>query len=456
MAYNPYDSANKILNLKGEWEAADEEGRKKVAQDAQKHYDDLIGNNYGDIANQLQGSNYSEAQSIVKGVGTQGKSPIRESVYTLGRKYDLTPAQIDKDFRWDPSTGNVFFGGINMGKGNNVDGHNYYDQSTIEDGFKQYVDATGQPLSEEYMYNQGLQNVQDKANQLWGTSMDYGTKMMDSGYGNPFETETGKGILDYYAQAGEKAGYNQIALGAGTNGGNVDSYSQANAIRQNAALRSQGEMAAINAWNAQRAGIRDDYNAFNGNMQNQLTQGMQQNQQIFDNGETRKNNQMDNWAKQSSITGYVPMELADKNNPYIVDGRVDEDMDYQLIYEQAVANGDTVTAGHAQRARQLKYQQNPEKYGGYINEKPLMLSPQASFAATSAQADRDLQRHGIDTNSSDTKYITDAESANAKEARELQKELAQMTDPVQQIQRIENSGFDRATKDAILRALLWQ
>jgi hypothetical protein len=406
MAYDPYEAASSILNLKGQWESADEENRKKITQKAKQHYDALIGAGYSDVAKALQNSNYQQAKGVVDTLGAQGTS-----------------------------------------------------------------------LSDDIVYKRGLQGWQNKSDQLWGTSMDYGTKLMDGGYEfDKFrETGAGKSILDYYAGAGEQAGYNQLATGAGANGGNIDSYSQANAIRQNAALRSQGEMAAVNAWNAQREGNRADYSTFNDNMYNLLGLDLTKNQQVFDNKETALNNQMTRYEQEKDIVGYVPQALTYSNNPYLnPDGTVKE---AYLTKEFDDTGGfaallnkttDPTLRAQIQQARQKKVEL-PE-WRRFAAEVPA-AGPQQSAEMKTANADRDLQRYDIDKGYDLGIYGYDTDRYAAETAARaamgsdaaslsiaameasLKKELAQMESPVQQVQAIIDSGLPQEYKDAFVAGL---
>lgn len=123
---------------------------------------------------------------------------------------------------------------------------------------------------------------------------------------SPYETDTGKGILSSWDELGQKSGYNELASGAGANGGNIDSYSRANAARQLQSFRNQGQMAAINAYNAQMGawgaalGIRQDNN-----------------NQIHSNNQTALNNDTMRLATQADYTGQVPLAWSDSNNPYL-------------------------------------------------------------------------------------------------------------------------------------------
>lgn len=232
MAFNAQESVNNILNLKGDWEKADEEERNKIQERAKKHYNDLIGNGYGDWATTLRNSNYTQAQEAAKQYKTSGMTPMRDYLKQgLVGQFGMSPEKADSIIEYK-ANGDVHLGGVNVGRGDAMANDRYYvkDSKRLDDALKQYADRAGLQKDVGLMYNQGQQQMQDKTNELWGlrkegynTLRGYTDDYMGKVYGNPFETDAGKSILNYYAQAGEKAGYNQIASGAGSNGGNKGS-----------------------------------------------------------------------------------------------------------------------------------------------------------------------------------------------------------------------------------------
>jgi hypothetical protein len=463
MAYNVYEAASNILNLKGQWDEADEQTKKKIAQAAQPYYQSLINNGYGNVANNLQKSNAAQAQSVVAGLNKAGKTPGRDYIKgVLTGKYGMTGAEADKALTWDNDTGEVYLGGIPIGRGDAlIDGTNYYsDAGTLDKGLEKYVNATGKVLNPEIRYDEGKTSFTNKFDTFFDAIGE-----------NPFESAQGRSILDYYGQLGEQAGYNQLATGAGANGGNIDSYSQANAIRQNAALRSQGEQAAINAFNSQ---MNNYYGAL-GLLQND-------NQQTFDNGETAKNNQMMRYEMEAGITDFVPEALAYSDNGYFTNGSLgnvfyskefDAAGGFQGIIDQQkeilrtstdpkVRETAEKTIQDATEARAYKILNNSNygKYAGTMQTAPA----QQSAAGKTADALRANERYALDTQAAVDKYASDnaliasqgGDSTNlaiaAMEAK-LQTELAKMSSPVDQIQAILNSGLPQEYKDATLAGM---
>ena len=58
---------------------------------------------------------------------------------------------------------------------------------------------------------------------------------------NPFETETGKSIMESYGIKGNNAAANGVATVASGNGGNIDSFAAANAKNQQLAYKNAGQ-----------------------------------------------------------------------------------------------------------------------------------------------------------------------------------------------------------------------
>jgi hypothetical protein len=396
MAYNPFEAASNILNLKGQWEKADEQNKKRIAETARKYYKDLVKNNFGDIAETLNSSNYTQAKNYV---GSLANNP-------------------------------------------------------------------------DHLHNVNVRTSGNMIGDAWNKNTQYSDDIMDFGKAGITGTRDYRNIMDGYLALGENAGYNAIASGSGRNAGNVDSFSRANADRQLKAFRTAGEEAARQAWIAQ-AGVMDNARGgYNAQANALIDRNLGLGQQIFDNNQT-------DLLNRAATTGIVPTEWAVKDNPYIINGKVDENQDYQHIYETAKAAGDEQTATWAQQARYLKYQQDPEKYQGFIDEKPLLLRPQSTADMINANADRDLTKYGFDTEAATDRHAADTALAAARdtnssslqatqntnaanlaaqqgvdavnrEKAQIEKEIALMSDPVNQIQYIQNSTLDEATKNALI------
>lgn len=97
----------------------------------------------------------------------------------------------------------------------------------------------------EAYYNK-LYDLNAKYDELYTWYEQEAQKLYDYAlYGDPFSTDWAKEIMDKYDYEGTKAAYNAAAKGAGNNGGNIDSFSAANAQRQKEALKAQGRQEVL-------------------------------------------------------------------------------------------------------------------------------------------------------------------------------------------------------------------
>jgi hypothetical protein len=297
MAYNPFDDIRAIYGGKGNWETANAAGDKnaanKAASDTEQYYKSLINNGFGHVADTLKSQTYAQAEDTLRSyglIGTPYAKPIGGAAVSA-----VTGAG---------AAGNA---------GTPPDLFTRYNQQIGETR-----DKTNQIFD---MFGQNNQNVGNKNNQLWDTIYndkgdmgDRYTRLEDFNYSNPFTTEQGRSVLERYDLAGLQGRDNQAALGGANNGGNIDSYSAANALRQQAALRNLGEQSALAAhsrtvgdgrgilgdrgnylqgvYNNLTNNINTDINQNNTNMDRYmdlLKNGyMIQDQNLFDNSETRE------------------------------------------------------------------------------------------------------------------------------------------------------------------------
>jgi len=414
MAYDPYEAIKKIYGLKGDWDNYDKAGDKanadKAAAAAKQYYDELIQYGYGDIADTLSKQNYAQAKQTHDRYAMLGKTPANSYLGTLGTQYGLSQSQIDQLISINPTTGEMTFGGKNIGSPySTVDGITYWDTASLDDIFNDYIKTAGlsPSLFNQYtqqigetrdktnqvfdMFGQNNENISKKNNQLWDTIYtdkgdmgDRYTRLEDFNYSNPFTTEQGRSVLERYDLAGLQGRDNQAAIGGANNSGNIDSYSAANALRQQAALRNLGEQSALAAhsrtvndgrgilgdrgnylqgvYNSLTNNINTDINQNNTNMDRYMQlidKYMGQDQNLFDNNETKEGRLFEQdrktkwddydmkWGgydRESAITGEIPYEVRIKNNPYVnADGTVDENIDYQAIINKATEELKTAT-----------------------------------------------------------------------------------------------------------------
>jgi hypothetical protein len=286
--------------------------------------------------------------------------------------------------------------------------------------------------------------IRNKTNQLWGTQendrqtmANKYNKLEDTAYSNPFTTAEAQAILGKYSLAGMNARNNAVASGGASNGGNIDSYAAANAMRQQASIINQGQMAVLDAHNNKINNVKGILEGLGVYQQNQdkgmqNTIGLQQNesQRLFENGETAKNNEVARLSEQASVTGYTPNEWVIKNNDTYnqflnPDGTFKKEMesvDIQALINAAKTRGDTKTANDLAVVRARKMLGNYAEYGKYMNEGDVsFMTPQQTEAGRQFDKNDATVRETLKTESADNRYAVDAEkSINAgKNATEL-------------------------------------
>ena len=171
MAYNPYSAVNAIYNLKGQWDNAnnanDAEKKNQAAARAQAYYNQLRNNGYANVADELSASNYAQAKSTRDKWAKMGKTATRPHLYTLGKKYGMSQNDVDKLIGWDDSTGQMSFGGKNVGTPDTVvDGTSYWsDTSTLDNAFRDYITRSGTVRAKDASVNQENESLFKKYNQ---------------------------------------------------------------------------------------------------------------------------------------------------------------------------------------------------------------------------------------------------------------------------------------------------
>ena len=262
--FDPYEAVKTIADYKTGWHSSYNAGDKakadEYAQKAQDYYKQLRDNGYSDVADALTKTNDVGASYIVKDFLKNNSAPTTE-----------TPK---------PDTTTI------TSKINDLYGIQKSDREKM---------AGKYDTLEDYNYNH-----------------------------NPYESEIGKSIMEDYKFKGKTASDNAVASGGADNGGNIDSYAAANANRQQLAFTNAGKQAVLNDFNTRITHAKDILNNLGVYQQNQ-DKGMQttiglhqtEEQRVFENDETKKNNQVDRDVKTSEVTGYVPESMSYANNPYI-------------------------------------------------------------------------------------------------------------------------------------------
>lgn len=385
MAYNPYSSIKEIYGLKGQWDEANNAGdadrKNKVAARAKQYYDQLRSNGYGDVADELGASDYGKSKVIRDKWAKTGRTSTRDYLYSLGKSKGLSQSDVDGLIGWDNTTGEVSFGGKKIGTPDAVvDGVSYWsDPAVLDTAFNDYVSRSGTVRTKSSAVDQENEN-------LFGL---YNREYEDLKNENPFETEVGKSILAKYDLAGLQGRDNAVASGAGSNGGNIDSFAAANALRQQSSLISQGQTAALEAHKQKLEHARALLSDMGVNID-----------RVFNQDETSKNNDVARKSEIAAVSGYTPTEWAVGNDAFLRNF-VDEngalkpeyyDVDFQKLINNAKASGNTDLAEKYAILRGLKITGNFAKYGKYLNEGDI------SYVKPDRTADYDLTKQQIDSN----------------------------------------------------------
>lgn len=318
---SPYRDIAEIYRAGNAWQAEkDEEKRKNIQANAQQYYKNLINSGYADIANELSASDSKRRKEI------------------MDKWAAIT----------DTTTGTLKTGVNNPAYNNEIS----------------LASANNQKLVKQQESDRNM--MTDKYGKLENYIYDH----------NPYESEIGKSIMDGYTWKGMKASDNEVASGAASNGGNVDSFAEANAARQQLAYTNAGKQAVLNDFNARIGNVQNTLSNLGIYLQNQDA-GMQKSinmqdnraQNIFNNEQTALNNDVARKSEIASVTGYAPDEWVVSNNPYMNDNGTikDEykDNDFAAIMANAKAKGNTEAYNAAATARFYKIMGDYAKYGQY-------------------------------------------------------------------------------------------
>lgn len=423
MAYNPYSAVNAIYKLKGQWDNANNAGdtatKNSVAAKAQQYYKQLRNNGYGDIADQLTASNYTQAKAINDKWAKMGKTSTRDYLYSLGQSKGMSQSDVDKLIGWDNLTGEVSFGGKKIGTPDTVvDGVSYWsDTSVLDNAFNDYIDRSGTVRSKSTAVNQENEKLFAKYNQEYE----------DLKKTNPFETETGKAILAKYDLAGLQGRDNAVAENAGSNDGNIDSFAAANALRQQSSLVNQGQMVALEAHQQKLDHARALLSDMGVNID-----------RVFNQDETAKNNDVARKSEIASVSGYTPTEWSIQNDAFLKNF-VDEngklkaeynDTDFQELINNAKAQGNTELANKYAILRGLKIFGNFSAYGKYLNQGDV------AYVQPQRTADYDLTKQQLESAERVAKGENDTTLALAD------KEAASAIAQIKEAAKYSNDGSD--------------
>lgn len=475
--FRPYTDVNNIYKQKQNWTSAaargDAAGENAAAKAAQTYYNSLRENGYGSVADELEASDGSD-DFAKKYYGMVGLVPFRDYLYQKGAADGFSKSDIDKLISYNDVTGEVSFNGRNLGKPlSEINGTSYWQSGDLDKYYQNYIDNGGGALmSPEAKYNKFIDNsyketTENRNNseaeekQLRGyydnlvkqvlgglDGVDVGKNASESkDYQNAFKSTMAK-----YDLAALQGRDNAAAKAAASNGGNIDSYAAANAMRQQAALTAEGLAAAsqmgldaynasLNAYNSRvdrvkeilsDLGVRNDNSVNNRRAYTQDRNNLAQ--MVFDNDQTAQNNDVERKRSISEVTGYAPREWTERDNIFLnEDGSPKEQYltdefdnagGFQDIINKARERGDKETEQQAMYARAKKIYGNYGKYGIYDNgdvsvsgrqktEDARQFDEQLASAERISNAETELERERMEAEERMNQYATDAEVAVA-------------------------------------------
>lgn len=291
--YNPYEDAKNILKNKGNYHTAKQMGTNydQYKEAAKPYYQNLRFNGYGDLADQLEASDFIQAQEIFKGLKpdttvddyfadlysktaeTQSTPKMSQAAEDMWNAWNNTNAILNgNEIKYD-SNGNVV-------SGLNVD---HYNTGRNQLGYLNNFDVTAQP------YYQGIMNS--------------------------------------FQLLGNNAARGEQAAGAANNAGNIDSYAQANANRQQLAFTTKGIEAALAAANQNQQNWQTLYDSMTGhlnNMGNQNANVLNAYQNVYSTDSLERQNAL------NTAAGLAMQEMQNKIDKYLAD----------VGYDQAVYTAD--------------------------------------------------------------------------------------------------------------------
>lgn len=297
--YNPYEDAKNILKNKGNYHTAKQMGTnyEQYKEAAKPYYQNLRFNGYGDLADQLEASDFIQAQEIFKGLKPDTTvDDYFADLYSKTAESQSTPkmSQAAEDM-WNA----------------------WNNTNTMLNGNEIKYDSNGNVVS--------------------GLNVDhYNTGRNQLGYLNNFDVTAQpyyQGIMNSFQLLGNNAARGEQAAGAANNAGNIDSYAQANANRQQLAFTSKGIEAALAAANQNQQNWQTLYDSMTGhlnNMGNQNANVLNAYQNVYSTDSLERQNAL------NTAAGLAMQEMQNKIDKYLAD----------VGYDQAVYTADKNLEGN--------------------------------------------------------------------------------------------------------------
>lgn len=363
--YNPYEDAKNILKYKGNYHTAKQMGTNydQYKEAAKPYYQNLRFNGYGDLADQFEQSDFIKAQELFKGLKQDTTvDDYFADLYSKTAESQSTPkiSQAAEDM-WNA----------------------WNSTNTTLNGNEIKYDRNGNVVS--------------------GLNVDhYNTGRNQLGYLNNFDVTAQpyyQGIMNSFQLQGNNAARGEQATGAANNAGNIDSYAQANANRQQLAFTSKGLEAALAAANQNQQNWQTLYDSMTGhldNMGNQNANVLNAYQNIYSTDSLERQNTLNTAAE------LAKQEMQSKIDKYLADVGYDQAVytaDKNLEGSKYGADANTLAAQIAADADKYAAQQN---YAGKV------------YASDTDKAIAEMQNGTNGTNSSKQYLGMDGNYTDAK------------------------------------------
>lgn len=353
--YNPYEDAKNILKYKGNYHTAKQMGTNydQYKEAAKPYYQNLRFNGYGDLADQFDKSDFIQAQELFKGLKPDTTvDDYFADLYGKTAESQSTPkiSQAAEDM-WNA----------------------WNNTNTTLNGNEIKYDRNGNVVS--------------------GLNVDhYNTGRNQLGYLNNFDVTAQpyyQGIMNSFQLQGNNAARGEQAAGAANNAGNIDSYAQANANRQQLAFTSKGLEAALAAANQNQQNWQTLYDSMTGhldNMGNQNANVLNAYQNIYSTDSLERQNTLNTAAK------LAKQEMQSKIDKYLADVGYDQAVytaDKNLEGSKYGADANTLAAQIAADADRYAAQQN---YAGkvYASDTDKAIAEINAKKKTTSEEDEDV------------------------------------------------------------------
>ena len=353
--YNPYEDAKNILKYKGNYHTAKQMGTNydQYKEAAKPYYQNLRFNGYGNLADQFEQSDFIKAQELFKGLKQDTTvDDYFADLYSKTAESQSTPkiSQAAEDM-WNA----------------------WNNTNTTLNGNEIKYDRNGNVVS--------------------GLNVDhYNTGRNQLGYLNNFDVTAQpyyQGIMNSFQLQGNNAARGEQATGAANNAGNIDSYAQANANRQQLAFTSKGLEAALAAANQNQQNWQTLYDSMTGhldNIGNQNANVLNAYQNIYSTDSLERQNTLNTAAE------LAKQEMQSKIDKYLADVGYDQAVytaDKNLEGSKYGADANTLAAQIAADADRYTAQQN---YAGkvYASDTDKAIAELNTKKKTTSEEDEDV------------------------------------------------------------------